>query len=94
MASICRECGESFTPARSDAAYCSSPCRQRAYRDRQRPKPIRNATGVTDAPVTIDAKLALTHQLVREIGKQLETFMVDQKWIQDSSASTSTGQRA
>jgi hypothetical protein len=25
--------------------------------------------------VTIDAKLALIHQLVREIGKQLETFM-------------------
>jgi hypothetical protein len=26
--------------------------------------------------------------------KQLETFMVDQKWIQDSSGSTSTGQHA
>lgn len=30
----CRDCGEEFTPARSDAAYCSPACRQRAYRRR------------------------------------------------------------
>lgn len=31
----CAECGETFTPARSDAKYCSGACRQRAYRKRK-----------------------------------------------------------
>ena len=30
----CRMCGHEFTPARSDARYCSNRCRQAAYRDR------------------------------------------------------------
>lgn len=30
----CSTCGETFTPARADARYCSSACRQRAYRQR------------------------------------------------------------
>ena len=30
----CAGCGETFTPARSDARYCSGACRQRAYRQR------------------------------------------------------------
>jgi hypothetical protein len=30
----CVTCKEPFTPARSDARYCSPACRQRAYRDR------------------------------------------------------------
>ena len=32
---ICQTCGEQFTPQRTDARFCSSPCRQRAYRQRQ-----------------------------------------------------------
>lgn len=31
----CSTCGETFTPARSDARYCSSACRQRGYRQRK-----------------------------------------------------------
>jgi hypothetical protein len=50
MASVCRECGESFTPARSDAAYCSSPCRQRAYR--RRATRVRNVIAATGADPT------------------------------------------
>lgn len=30
----CEGCGDSFVAARSDARYCSSACRQRAYRQR------------------------------------------------------------
>lgn len=30
----CDGCGKEFTPARSDAQYCSGACRTRAYRDR------------------------------------------------------------
>ncbi len=30
----CGGCGRSFTPENTRAAYCSSPCRQRAYRRR------------------------------------------------------------
>jgi hypothetical protein len=33
---ICRTCLRPFLPNRSDARYCSSPCRQRAYRRRIR----------------------------------------------------------
>jgi hypothetical protein len=33
-ACACQACGESFTPTRSDGRYCSSPCRQKAYRRR------------------------------------------------------------
>jgi hypothetical protein len=32
----CGTCGQTFTPTRSDGRYCSSACRQRAYRGRQR----------------------------------------------------------
>lgn len=28
----CKVCGNTFTPKRSDALYCSNACRQRAYR--------------------------------------------------------------
>ncbi len=31
----CEDCGDRFTPPRSDGQYCSSACRQRAYRKRQ-----------------------------------------------------------
>ena len=30
----CETCGAPFTPTRSDGRYCSSPCRQKAYRQR------------------------------------------------------------
>jgi hypothetical protein len=30
----CETCGETFEPTRADARFCSSPCRQRAYRRR------------------------------------------------------------
>ena len=30
----CEACGETFDPPRTDARFCSSPCRQRAYRRR------------------------------------------------------------
>jgi hypothetical protein len=33
-AHACQVCGRTFTPARSDAVYCSSACRQKAYRQR------------------------------------------------------------
>ena len=38
----CAACGELFGHTRSDAAYCSSACRQRAYRQRSigRPRPV------------------------------------------------------
>ena len=31
----CESCGDTFTPPRSDARYCSPACRQKAYRERQ-----------------------------------------------------------
>lgn len=34
---VCATCGTAFTPPRADARYCSSPCRQRAYRMRRTP---------------------------------------------------------
>lgn len=30
---VCQVCGETFTPLRGTARYCSPACRQRAYRD-------------------------------------------------------------
>ena len=35
LARHCTVCGESFQPTRTDARYCSSPCRQAAYRRRR-----------------------------------------------------------
>jgi hypothetical protein len=34
MRTRCAVCGTSFTPKRTDARYCGSACRQRAYRQR------------------------------------------------------------
>ena len=50
--STCRECGNPFTPARADARFCSSACRQRAYRNRKQPNTIRNSNRVTDAEMS------------------------------------------
>ena len=32
---VCRSCGRTFMPSRSDAVYCSSRCRQQGYRERR-----------------------------------------------------------
>ncbi len=55
MPHTCADCGNTFTPARADAAYCSSACRQRAYRNRNAPSrngsrstASRNKRAVTD----------------------------------------------
>jgi endogenous inhibitor of DNA gyrase (YacG/DUF329 family) len=32
---VCASCGAQFNPRRSDAVYCTSPCRQLAYRERR-----------------------------------------------------------
>ena len=31
---VCKNCGNTFTPKREGAVYCSSACRQKAYRER------------------------------------------------------------
>ena len=31
---VCKTCGKTFTPKRSDAVYCSNVCRQKAYRQK------------------------------------------------------------
>ena len=31
---VCKNCGNTFTPKRAGAVYCSSACRQKAYRER------------------------------------------------------------
>lgn len=36
---ICEDCGRSANGSRSDARYCSNACRQRAYRERSKPRP-------------------------------------------------------
>jgi uncharacterized OB-fold protein len=33
---LCEHCGELFTPARSDARFCSDGCRIKAHREKQR----------------------------------------------------------
>ncbi|MCH9732273.1 MAG: hypothetical protein K0U84_21830 [Actinomycetia bacterium] len=43
----CSDCGQTFTAVRADGAYCSSACRQRAYRKRKQPKATRNSRAVT-----------------------------------------------
>jgi len=32
MDMVCKTCGNTFTPKRNDAVYCSNACRQKAYR--------------------------------------------------------------
>lgn len=32
----CEQCGKRFAPGKGWAAYCSGPCRQKAYRQRQK----------------------------------------------------------
>jgi hypothetical protein len=60
----CEECGETFTPQRSDARHCSSACRQRAYRMRKataeatetscRSSEVSSGPAVTDSPTPFD----------------------------------------
>lgn len=37
---VCAHCGSTMLATRSDARYCSNACRQAAYRERQRRRPI------------------------------------------------------
>lgn len=79
----CADCGSLFTPARADAVYCSSACRQRAYRNRLRPRPIRNtppaAPTVTD---DVDALRAEVDRLVGELAAVHDTLRrIHQSWL-------------
>jgi len=49
----CPVCGGAVPSSRSDRAYCSQACRQRAYRRRHRPDPNRSA--VPPIPVAVTA---------------------------------------
>lgn len=50
---VCRQCRQPFRGTRRDAAYCSSPCRQSAYRHRV--TATRGSTREPLTPVTADA---------------------------------------
>ena len=43
----CGSCGQPFTASRSDARYCSPPCRQKAYRDRLAAQAAERARDIT-----------------------------------------------
>ena len=59
----CTHCGVTFKPARTDSVYCSSACRQAAYRARRVGfSAIRNMTPVQ--PVTVDSR---TEPMPREL---------------------------
>ena len=60
MTTTCLECGADLT-GRSDSAYCSSACRQRAYRAR-----TRNATAELKRQVTRNVTLELTEPKLRQ----------------------------
>lgn len=66
---VCATCQTPFEPSRADARYCSSPCRQRSYRRRQRD--TRNGVrGLTAA------ELADRNEHVRR-PEQLETLLAE-----------------
>ena len=47
----CEACGEAFTPTRSNGRYCSSPCRQKAYRRRVSALGGPKGSGPTQVPM-------------------------------------------
>ena len=49
---VCAGCGSGFVPSRKDQRHCSDGCRQRAKRDRQKPK--RDKAVVARRPVIAD----------------------------------------
>ena len=70
----CANCGRTFTPARSDAAYCGARCRQAAYRARveaSKPKPKREPL-----PKTLDRAEWRVRTSVEQITKRV-TDLVD-----------------
>jgi len=54
----CEHCGAVFTPRRSDARYCGSPCRNAAGRARSRSDPIGSAKRADKTPRLITADTA------------------------------------
>lgn len=57
MTVTCDVCGDEFTPARSDARYCSGKCRTEAYRvrrDGEKPKRPRRPLNDVFLPTVLD----------------------------------------
>lgn len=50
----CEACGDTFTPPRSDARYCSPACRQRAYRQRAENRPRQPGGAIQEGNTVID----------------------------------------
>jgi hypothetical protein len=64
------ECGREFTPARSDARYCSDGCKQRAYRLRHHVWEPPELTQEIDDAIALTAcaehaLLVVVHRLAR-----------------------------
>jgi hypothetical protein len=80
----CEACGESFTPTRSDGRYCSSPCRQRAYRRRTQSrvldlaKPSSQGNGAGPPRLTAEMRQLLREAIDRRRRELLNTVDADQ----------------
>lgn len=66
MVATCAGCGAEFKPARSTAVYCSSACRQRAYRKRNAP-----TVTVSDDEFERRVRAEVNKRLAAEVKKRL-----------------------
>jgi hypothetical protein len=74
MRQTCEECGEVFDGERSSARYCSSRCRQKAYRTRAREERLSRPTGERRGPAKRAAKRERELRELRKSGKGNSDF--------------------
>jgi hypothetical protein len=82
----CDQCGGQFEPTRSDARYCSSPCRQRAYRRRTQSRVLDVAKPSSQGNGAPPRLTAETRQLLRVAIDRCRRELLTTPWNVDEIA--------
>lgn len=94
----CKQCGSEFTSTRADAAYCSSACRQSAYRSR-----TTTTRNVTDGPSMANAIAKAGEEALAIIPKKYHGALMalqdainryGNEWLESQVSAATEAQRA
>ena len=67
----CAACGAEFDASRSDAKYCSNRCKQRAKRERAKPRPVWTRPPSPPKPASreVEAAFIAAHRVANDLGR-------------------------
>ncbi len=76
---LCDACGSEYKPSRSHSRYCSGPCRQKAYRERQQ-TPISDYHYADEGHAVTTGLLPAEHQVKVPAYISTQIIEAEKKW--------------